>query len=74
MDTEEIYFIPNMKKVNKYVGLCETAIKLQPKVHHEAVKTTTINHPWSLLEVDLIGPLPKTLREHKYILTTIDIY
>ena len=62
--------------INKYIKQCEvcTSIKPRKRASTASTITTTSNHPWSLLEADLIGPMPKTLRGNVYILTVIDIY
>jgi len=63
-------------RIRQYVGQCETCVSIKPKNRAKtaATMTTTANHPWSLLEADLIGPMPKTLKGNTYILTVIDIY
>ena len=71
------YFIPKIREeIQKYTKLCVTCqiMNTKPTPKTSPIKTTTPDHPWTTLQGDLIGPMPKTLRGNVYILTVIDCF
>ena len=68
------YFIAFLKRYNFFSG----KKKILYKIIHERVKqkapmatTPIISVPYERLACDLVGPLPRTKRGFKYILTVI---
>ena len=71
------YIIPKLEdQVRNYLSRCETCVAIKPKKKpkKKSVVTGTPFHPWMSLQIDLIGPLDKTLRGNVYILTIIDCF
>ena len=70
------YFWPNMRReVEEYVKQCRSCQvnkMLTPK--HKALMdiTTTAEHPFDKCYLDIVGPLPVTQGNNKYILTFQD--
>lgn len=67
-------FIPSLqRKLRKYINKCPVclAINYRPPTDRMPVKTNTSHHPWANLQADLMGPLPLSLRQNRYILAMV---
>ena len=74
-EISKMLFIPGLqKKLRRYINGCAqcVAINHRPSTHRQPVKTSTSNHPWANLQADLMGPLPVTLRQNRYVLAVVD--
>ena len=62
--------------LKQYAKSCEKCLSVyhQPKTRTGKVHTTTADHPLSHANVDLVGPMPRTLSGNVYILTFIDLF
>ena len=71
------YILPKLTDhVRKYIANCRTCVahKQKRKPKSPPVITGTPYHPWANLQIDLVGPLDKTLNGNVYILTVIDCF
>jgi len=70
------YFWPNMRReFEEYVKLCRSCQvnkMLNPKHKAPMEITTTAEHPFHKCYLDIVGPLPVTQENNKYILTFQD--
>ena len=67
-------FIPKIyKHARTFMNSCLKCLSVysRPSTQRYAVKTTTSNHPWATVQVDLLGPLPQTLRGNQYVLAAV---
>lgn len=63
--------------VREYVGKCTTCkeakaanIALAPQLGEQRVTS----HPWQIIALDFIGPLPKSRNQNQYILSVVDLF
>lgn len=72
------YFWPKMRQdIANYVKSCHICQTTKPQLQKKAglmVSRTNVKSPWELLSTDLIGPLPRSNRGYKYILTVVDYF
>jgi len=73
----ERYIFPRMRtKLQLYISSCGmcVSVKQKPKPRSRQVITGTPYHPWMCLQLDLVGPLDKSLSGNVYILTVVDCF
>ena len=69
------YFFPNfVQKIETFVKECIVCVALKPDrtIKKATTPTSTFNHPWASIQIDLLGPLGLTLDGNKYILSIVD--
>ena len=77
MKIRQELFVPNLDHLLRlYAKSCEKCMSVfhQPNTKSGTVHTTTSDHPLSHANVDLVGPLPRSLSGNVYILTFIDLF
>ena len=70
----QIYYWPKMRSdVAHYVRTCEQCQKVgkanKPPQPAPLVSVPIVSAPFSVIQMDIVGPLPRTKRGHEYILT-----
>ncbi|XP_076852167.1 protein NYNRIN-like [Brachyhypopomus gauderio] len=68
----EVVYWPFMARdVDEYVKSCLICCQFQPTrpLHRAPLQKRGITFPWSNLQVDWVGPVPKSSRGNKYLLT-----
>jgi len=76
-EIRERYIFPRLRtKLQSYISSCGmcVSIKQKPKPSSRQVVTGTPYHPWMCLQLDLVGPLDKSLSGNVYILTVVDCF
>lgn len=72
------YFWPKMKShVTRYVNRCSICLANKPEQKPPIGKMCSrpeVDKPWELVCVDLVGPLPKSSRGYRYILSVVDYF
>ena len=72
------YYWPGyVSDVSRYVRMCEVCQKLKPEQKIPAGlmgDQRKVNCPWQIISIDLIGPLPRSSKQNKYILTVSDYF
>ncbi|XP_077962421.1 uncharacterized protein LOC144410313 isoform X1 [Gasterosteus aculeatus] len=72
---ETRFYWPGMKRaVVDYCAGCPECqlVAPRPSVRHPLIPLPIIEEPFERLAMDIVGPLPKTSRGHRYILVIID--
>ena len=71
---ENYYFPSILRKVRAYIKECPNCVKQNPDRSFKLTntKTSTPNHPMQLVQCDLMGPLPMTIRGNRYIFALVD--
>lgn len=72
---EKKYYWPGLKRdVIKFVNLCEVCLahKTPQSKPPGLMHTTQAQGPWDIVTVDFIGPLPRSIQGHQYILVIQD--
>ena len=67
-------FIPKIyKHARVFMNSCLKclAVYSRPSTQRHSIKTTTSNHPWATIQIDLLGPLPQTLQGNQYVLAAV---
>ena len=75
LELKKNLFVPNlMRRLARFTNQCPVCASVWSRPHlvNEPIKTTTAVHPWAWAQIDLIGPLPRTLDSNQYILTYVD--
>lgn len=72
------FFWPHLRKdVAAYVRscyVCQKVGKVNSKIQvAPLIKVPHVPEPFSVVQIDVVGPLPKTTRGHQYILTLLDV-
>ena len=68
------YYFPNiLSKVRAYNKQCPNCVKQNPDRSYKLTntKTSTPNHPMQLVQCDLMGPLPMTIKGNRYIFALV---
>lgn len=67
-----------MEDVAKYVRSCRVCQSVKVERHNTAgvmaSRVGQVKHPWEVICTDLIGPLPRSTKGHRFILTVVDYY
>ena len=69
------FYWPGVKRaVQDYCRSCAECQKTAPKVHYRnpLIPLPIINTPFQRIALDIVGPLPKSSRGHRYILVIVD--
>ena len=67
-------FIPKLQQhIRDYLNACAKCVSInsRPSTARQPIKTSTSRHPWSTVQMDLAGPMEKTLAGNQYILGII---
>lgn len=72
------YFWPKMvTQIRDYISECTTCketkapnIALAPPMGEQRATT----HPWQIIALDFIGPLPRSRKQNQYILSVVDLF
>lgn len=64
------------KQVKEHCRSCEGCQRAAPNINHKAhlQPLPCISSPFSMVAMDIVGPLPRTARGHKYILTAMCLF
>uniref|UniRef100_A0A8C1XGG6 Integrase catalytic domain-containing protein n=2 Tax=Cyprinus carpio TaxID=7962 RepID=A0A8C1XGG6_CYPCA len=70
------YYWPKIiQDVKEWVRSCHRCQLNDPiKTFVPVLHSIKVKEPWEVLGLDLIGPLPETARNNKYVLTMTDLY
>lgn len=60
--------------VRQHVRKCEICQSLEQVKHEAPPGELTVVHPFEVLAVDFIGPLPKTSKQNQYLLCAVDLF
>ena len=74
-ELKQHFIFPKMRaKVLRFIKECRECVAFKPDRSMKLTenKTSTPNHPWQQLQMDLIGPIGQTDRGNRYILTVVD--
>jgi hypothetical protein len=72
---KEKYYWKGMKKnIEEYVKSCDRCQRRgKPQEKHE-LHSIKVKEPFSQIGIDIVGPLPITKRENKYIVVAVDYF
>lgn len=71
------YYWPNMKKqIKEYTQTCHLCQErnINRQKQQGFLQSIIREEPFELIGVDVVGPLPKTNRNNKYIITAVDVF
>lgn len=72
------YYWPKMaKEVSEYVKQCESCKANKTPtytVRHEMGEAKPLTHPWNVVAVDYLGPLPRSKNGNNFLLVAIDCF
>lgn len=75
---QQLYYWPKMRKdVASYVAKCNVCqrTKYDQRLPAGVMGCRRgVNAPWQMIAADLIGPLPRSLKGHKYLLVVTDTF
>lgn len=75
---KEFYYWPGMAAdVARYVARCSTCLQNKPLQQLPAGlmgNQKTVDEPWQLVSADLMGPLPLSSKQNRYILVVVDYF
>jgi hypothetical protein len=64
---------PNMKsEIEEYIKNCNVCQRNKVKTRQELEITDTQSEPWNKIALDILGPLPLSENNYRYILTCQD--
>jgi len=73
-EIQKQFFIPNCTNaVREFIKNCEICLrKPKRKPDDIPIKQTSAKHPWSMVHMDLMGPMNESENGNKYILAMVD--
>jgi transposase InsO family protein len=73
---QRFYWDKLWNDVKRYVSSCNACQLRKPAPQHSAgkIQRWVVPYPFHTVAVDLVGPLPETKNEHKYVITMMDLF
>lgn len=75
---KEYYYWPGMAAdVARYVARCSICLQNKPSQQAKAGlmgHQKIVTQPWQLISIDLMGPLPSSSKQNKYLLVVVDYF
>lgn len=74
----QLYYWPSMRAdITSYVRSCQVCQRTKPEQKLPAGhmgKPIIPHHPWQILSIDMIGPLPRSNKGHQFIFVVTDVF
>jgi hypothetical protein len=68
-----LYYWPQMyEEIKRYIQACDSCQRRGRRRNKESLQPIPVGDPFYQIGIDIVGPLPKTKRENKYIVVATD--